>query len=512
MTATANVVLAETLTAAPVASRALGRLTIAIGALATLISAIGSWIPSLWGDEAASVLSAVRELDSLTTMLAHVDAVHGAYYLALHAWVDLAGTSPFAVRFPSALAAGCCAAGIAWLCGRFGSLRFATLAGMAAAMLPRLTYAGAEARSSAFAAAVATALCILLAEMTLRRTVGRRWWVAYAAVLAGGTYAFFYLGLMIVVAGVVVACAPPLRPQWRRWAVASVAAIALASPVIVFALLERHQVAFLAQRDVVNPDAVLVRMWFGAWPFALLAWGLIVLALAVWATDEVRRIRRGGAWMPRLEAIAVPWLILPMGILLAISPIVAGYSARYGTFAAPAAAVLMAVGVRRLAGLGRSKRMPWLAVLVVTASVIAVAPVWAAQRTPYAKNHSDWNDIATVISEQAAVGDAIVFDEGVRPSRRTRLAMNTNAAAFSALVDPTVRTAAADGVSWHDTAYTVAEAARIGRFDGITRVWVVEYATTRTVDAWGIADLEALGFRRAGATSGYRSTVYLFTR
>lgn len=52
-----------------------------------MASVIESWIPSFWGDEAASVISANRPLDSLLEMLGHVDAVHGVYYFALHAWV-----------------------------------------------------------------------------------------------------------------------------------------------------------------------------------------------------------------------------------------------------------------------------------------------------------------------------------------------------------------------------------------------------------------------------------------
>src|SRR5690242_10780983 len=72
-----------------------------VGLFATVVSVTGSWIPSLWGDEAASVLSALRPPESLVAMLGYVDAVHGAYYFGLQAWVALFGAEPFAVRFPS---------------------------------------------------------------------------------------------------------------------------------------------------------------------------------------------------------------------------------------------------------------------------------------------------------------------------------------------------------------------------------------------------------------------------
>lgn len=506
MTITASARTAEVAGTTTRPTRNLASLAAVIGMISAVLSAAGSWIPSLWGDEAASVISATRSVDSLSTMLAHVDAVHGAYYFALHAWVGLMGSSPFAVRLPSAVAIGCCAAALTWLCGRFGSVRLAALAGGFAAVLPRLTYAGAEARSSAFAAALAAVLCVLLGEMVVRDRVARRWWVAYACVLALGIYTFFYLGLMIVVAGAVVATTPHLRREWRRWAAASAAGILVACPVIVFALLERHQVAFLAHRDVVNPSSVLMQMWFGAWPVAVIAWILIVVAVLGWIRDEFRRRRGGRAWKPRLETIAAPWLLLPVGILLASSPLVAGYSARYGTFAAPAAAALMAVGVWRL------RRIRWAAASVVIAVVVAIAPVWVAQRAPYAKNGSDWAEIAAVVREQATAGDAIVFDEGVRPSRRPRLAMNTDPTSFGNVNDATLKTAATDGVSWHDTAYTPAQAAALGRFTAVERVWVVEYATPLGADTWGISDLEALGYRRVTSVSTHRSEISLFTR
>ena len=104
-------------------------------------------------DEAASLLSAQRSFDSLFTMLGHVDAVHGLYYVLLHLWIGVAGTSPFAIRLPSAVATGLAAAAVAWMCGRLGSRRLALLAGIVAAVLPRLTFAGEEARSYATDAA-----------------------------------------------------------------------------------------------------------------------------------------------------------------------------------------------------------------------------------------------------------------------------------------------------------------------------------------------------------------------
>jgi hypothetical protein len=64
-----------------------------IGAASSLVVITGSWIPSLWGDEAASIMSANRDWPSLLGMLGTVDVVHGLYYVALGQWIDLAGAS-----------------------------------------------------------------------------------------------------------------------------------------------------------------------------------------------------------------------------------------------------------------------------------------------------------------------------------------------------------------------------------------------------------------------------------
>ncbi len=380
------------------ATARLGRAAAGVGAFAAMVSLVGSWIPSLWGDEAASVLSATRPVGSLLAMLRHVDAVHGAYYFGLHVWVDVFGSSVFAVRFPSALAIGVCAAAMTWLAGRFGSLRFAILAGTLAAILPRLTYAGEEARAYAFDAAIATVLCAILAELVLRRGSRRRLWIAYGATLAIGIYAFVYIALMIVVAGIVVLVTPQMRGQWRRWVLSSALATVIALPVLIFAFLERSQISFLAHRNAVNADSVLVQMWFGAVPFAIVAWGLILVATGGWIADVVIARRSNRSAGPRLEVIALAWLVVPMGILIAVSPLAAGFTARYGTFAAPAAALLMALGVRRLA------RVRWVAAVALAAVVVSAAPIWLGQREAYAKNQSDWNEIAATVKVERGLG------------------------------------------------------------------------------------------------------------
>lgn len=199
-----------------------------------------------------------------------------------------------------------------------------------------------------------------------------------------------------------------------------------------------------------------------------------------------------------------------MGLLLVASPVVSGYTARYGTYAAPAAAVLMACALRRLTQLRRPLR--GLAQIAAIAVLVASVPVWVSQRTPYAKNNSDWNQIAAVIHAQAQPGDAVIFDETSRPSLRPRLAMSTNPAPFVTVRDVTLKVPYPKNTTWYDSVYTVRDAAALGRFDGVQRVWVVEYKTPTSTDTWGVVDLRTLGFNETRRIDNHRSVIYLYVR
>lgn len=497
-----------------------------VGAFAVVVSATGSWIPSLWGDEAASVLSATRPLGSLMVMLTHVDAVHGLSYLMLHGWIALFGSTPFAVRFPSALGVGVCAGAVVWLCRRFGGLAFAVTAGVLTAILPELTDVGAEARSYAIDAALAALVCVIVVEILRRPTAGRRWWIAYAVVLAVGIYAFMYVVLMIPAVAAMIALTPGARRLWRRAAVWSGAAVLAASPVIVAALIEHEQIAFLAGRHRASAYDVLVGMWFWQPAVAAIGWLLIAVAAVGWAADAVHARRTGRRLGLRLEAVAFAWLVVPMGMLLASNAVIADFTSRYGAFAAPSVAVAMALGLRRVTGLRRitglrrvtgPRRTPravrmTLAGLAVVAFVVAIAPVWASQRGPYAQDQSDWTDIAATVSHDAVRGEGIVFDEAARPSRSPRLAMDTDPAPFRGLRDVTLRTPYQRSPLWYGDAYSIPRAAALGRFDGVSRVWLVETAYGAEPSTWGRRSLQRLGYRLVRGIRLHSSELLLYRR
>jgi mannosyltransferase len=495
-----------------------------LGAVAMLLSVTGSWIPSLWGDEAASQLSARRSLPSLVRMVQHVDAVHGTYYAFLHFWVRLFGYGAFSIRFPSAIAVGLCVALVVWTCGRISTMRIGVLAGIACAVLPRLTYAGGEARPFSFDAAFAAALFAIVVEIVLRTGRSRRLWLAYGAVLGLATYFFLYNGLLALAIGAFILVTPSLRHHWRMWLLASGCALGVSLPVLVMAFLERAQISYLQSADYASWDVIFKQMWFGDTRFAWLGW--IVMAIAVAAFVSHLAQIRGRALEPDIAVLALCWLVVPMALLLLANAFFPLFTARYAAFTAPAAGILIAFGIdaiARLIGglvglLQGSRTVTAIAAVLVVAVVAVAAPDWAAQRGPYAQNQSDWNQIATTVRAHSGSGDAVVFDGGARPSRRTRLAYDTAPpGSFGPVRDVLLKTSASENYTWYASTYSVRQAATMGRFDGVRRVWVVEYSTPSGLsgphrpDTYGITELQQLGYHETASYPLHASVVYLFS-
>ncbi|MCU1513328.1 MAG: hypothetical protein JWO10_418, partial [Microbacteriaceae bacterium] len=142
-----------------------------VGLFGFLISAAGSWIPSVWYDEAATITSASRSWTELWREIQHVDAVHAAYYSLMHVVFWVFGYSPLTLRLPSAVAVGVTAALIVVLVRRLADARTAVIAGILFCMLPRTTWMGGEGRSYAISALLAVVLT--LAFVAALRTGGR---------------------------------------------------------------------------------------------------------------------------------------------------------------------------------------------------------------------------------------------------------------------------------------------------------------------------------------------------
>jgi len=425
-----------------------GWLIVAVPAAVSLVLGgyqIGS--PSLWRDEAYTKDAIARPFGQIFALLGHQDAVHGAYYLLMHVVAAVLGTSGTALRFPSlcamVIAAGFVAAtgrraaalalvpdtadgatgtgrngrglDVPALTGLFSGLLFATA--------PYMTYYAQMARPYA----IETMFAVIASYLLLRAWPdGRwRWWLGYGAAVAL-TGLFNIFGLLIVAAhGVTLLLTDtsgqtaPGRRAGRiplRWLAVCGAALIVLGPLLGLASRQQVQIAWL-NRPTLNAMERLLTNLAGSWPlilpFALLA---LVGLLAAWLADH---------WRPlNPAAIALPWLVVPPFVLVAVSFIKPVYYVRYVEFCLPALAILAGAGLTALvrmaaitpprrSRLGRWRlgplRLAWLPAVLAVAALAALlaGPQQAIRQT--AARPDNLRLASAIVAAHEQPGDVVLY-------------------------------------------------------------------------------------------------------
>jgi mannosyltransferase len=404
----------------------------AIALLATVVSAAWACRPSLWFDEGATIsASASRTLPELWRLLSHIDAVHGAYYLLMHGWFAVFPPTEFWSRVPSALAVGVAAAGVTVFTKQFSTRPTAICAGAIFAILPRMTWAGMEARPYAFVAAAGVWLTVLFVA-AVRRGRPRRW-VWYALALMVSILLNLNLVLLVPAYGAML---PLLAPEYSRkapalwWAASSIVAAAAMVPFMVFAHAQVWQVNWIYPVSWHYAFDIILRQYFDhSVAFAVLSAVLIVAAVVV---ARLTRVPAPAGGTRRLLIICTAWIVIPTAIVVIYSAISEPiYYPRYLIFTAPAMGVVLAVCIVTLA------RRPWLIAAAVLVFAIAAVPDYLfTQRWPYAKEGWDYSQVADLISSHAAPGDCLMVDNTVpwKPGP-IRALLATRPAAFRSLID-----------------------------------------------------------------------------
>lgn len=453
---------------------------VVIGILAASTAFALSWVPSLWYDEAATVVAATRSWSELGETVQTVDAVHWAWYSLMHLWFDLVGYSPLTLRLPSAVFTGAAAALLVVLAGRLVPRLTSLAAGVLFMVLPRTTFSGAEGRSFALSALCAVALTWVLlyaleqsAQVT-DRSAGRRaalWWAGYGLLTVLSAWFFIYLALVVVAHAVTVAIGLARsrdRSVRRRTAVGFVAAAALGAagtlPLAVLVMGQSGQVGWIDPPSADTPRHVLITQWAPeADDFALLMWFLAGIgALAC----LIRRHDLGTA-----GHVALPWLLLPSGLLLLVSlvgdPL---WAPRYQHLSSPALALLMAIGATSVL------RRRGTAVLLIAAAALS-ATTWREQREVTAKDGSAWSQIADIVAEERAhqpedLQEGVIYGPLRRhPEATSRVVAYTYPETFAGVEDFTLRTPAAETGGLWEEQYALPDVA--DQTDDLDVVWLV---------------------------------------
>ncbi len=454
----------------------------AIAALATAISAAWACRPSFWFDEGATISAAAsRTLPELWRLLGHIDAVHGLYYLVMHGWFAIFPPTEFWSRFPSSLAVGAAAAGVTVFTRQFTPRGTAVCAGVVFAILPRITWAGMEARSYAFAVAAAIWLTVLLVAAVRRNAA--RLWMGYALGLALS----ILLSLNLVLLVPVHAAALPLlaarggrKSPGIRWVIATAAAVGLMTPFLLYAHGQVYQVNWIFPVSWHYAFDIILRQYFDhSVPFAILTAGLVVAAIAA-------RLRGAGApagETRNLLLICAAWVVVPTGLVVVYSAVIEPiYFPRYLILTTPAVAVVMAVCIATIA------RKPWTVAVVVLLFAVAAVPNYLfVQRWPYAKEGWDYSQVADLIGSHAAPGDCLMVDNtvGWRPGP-IRALLAARPEAYRSLVD-VERGAYGPNVGW--------------LWDGHVAVWLTTAKINKCSTIWTITNKDgSLPDHQAGAS------------
>ncbi|WP_143690478.1 glycosyltransferase family 39 protein [Williamsia sterculiae] len=381
--------------------------------IATVVCAWNSGRPSFWYDEAATVSAINRSVPDMTALLSRIDVVHGGYYMLMHGWWRLTGHwggfggSEFAMRLPSAVAVGIAAALVVCIGRTLVALRFGVLAGALLVCLPRVLWAGSEARPYAGSMALAAAATWLVL-LAVRR--GGWWWVSYAVLATACTVWFLPSGTLVAAHLLYVLLTTRRR---NRLYGMLIAAVMVAAAVLPFAMFAHRQVAQIAWLSPFSTQTVVAYLQFeyvdGA-PVAGVLILLLLLGIAVIALlGTVGRIDR------RALTLGLAWVAVPAVVILGYSWLGSPtYVPRYLSFTAPGMALVIAVAVRVIARQFTrpgAVRAIWLPAVAVLALGVAAVPAFVAQRSVYGKvGGTDFSQVADFVGRHARPGDCVAFE------------------------------------------------------------------------------------------------------
>lgn len=374
----------------------------------------------LWWDEG---LSAYLVHQGPLTMIREMQATNHAdppvYLLALNGWEVLAGSSPFALRYFSALM-GVVSVALTWTVGTWlANKRAALLATLLVALAPMQVYYAREAKGYTFATA-----CALLSAYAwgrkLQYQTGRsvdlhraktqfRWWIVYVVSTAAAIGTHYYLGALVLWqgcwmlgrAGTALRQGRWTRPEaiahLRKWGLAMAAVGLLLAPLILplFSTTVRG-VTGVSKEEGLPLWRYLgqVGRVFGAGPVAEgpIAWivsGCLALLGALGALT-------GGA-----SVFLLSWIGVPLAAAFLVQSAYSFFHPRFLLYLGPAYYLLVSRGVARLRG--ASAIIP--VALVLALCIPNLAPIY----TRPVDEAEDPRSVAAHIRALDRPDDALVY-------------------------------------------------------------------------------------------------------
>ncbi len=395
---------------------------------AAVMAVLGVWGLSrhnaMGNDEIVTRYASTLSLGQLAHLLEHTDIYHGFYYVVMHPWVAVFGTTPTSIRVPSVIAMTVAVGLIVYIGRRLsGSTWTGLFAGLIMALTPEISFYAQTARE--YATIVVVVLCATLALVRAieAEMAGapegqiRRRWIVYAPLITLSGY-LNELTLVVLAAHMVtVLLARPGKRTFWHWFTAGAIGAFLVLPVVIGSIHQDSAANWIA-RPTVHDVGILFHDYFGSvtWVAACLFACAIV---AVLPDGQPAWWRRGGISLP---SVAAPLLVLPGGLLMLES--LAGhplYVDRYVLYGETGAALLAGAGVyrigrwlagelNRLAGGTMDPRIVVAAtgaIVCLCVLIFQLGPQHRA-RTPLTRQF-DYGDPSFYIGGHARPGDGVLF-------------------------------------------------------------------------------------------------------
>lgn len=351
-----------------------------VSGVALVLGSIRLGTPSLWVDETFTA-NAVHE-----TLLNPIDQYHWVYYSFVTVWTSLAGTSEWALRAPSVLAAMLSCGLLVSLARMLFDRWIALAAGLFLASSPFLVKWSQQARGYTLVLAVSILATLLLLRALERGSRGA--WVVYGLAFSL-VFAMHPVPALVLVPAHAVLIGQRREKLFPHGLLAACVIVALGAP---WAFARAKQTPAQDWLDRPSPrvalDAVLDISGAAGLGLLLAVVGLVVL-------------RRGG--QRDLALWLGAWALAPFVLALTVSFVTPIYLDRYLITAAPAFALLAGVAVL---GVGRRFGIILGATAVVATSLGLV--VWYSQADRGNWRGEGWRDAVGTVLERRSESDAVM--------------------------------------------------------------------------------------------------------
>jgi mannosyltransferase len=371
--------------------------------LTSFVVIAGAWMldaPSLWNDEAATWAISGHSLSDLLGELTASAGDRGAalYYVVIHLWMEMFGTSEVALRSLSVVAAAATILPL-YAVGRrlVGRAAAATGTALLAVSPVFLSYAR-EARTYAlatFLVVMATWAFVCAVESERRRD-----WVVYGILASVAVYAHWFAALIVLAHLVSLLTTRLERGAAREAARGFILFAVLTSPVALLVLFGGDTgiewIAPLSGKELETFISNLLGT--SSRVEQLVVFGLLVVGVlaVIEASRRARRIQP-----TRVPALVPLWFALPIVGVIAISAFKPVLIARYMIVVLPAMALLLGAGLTRLS---RARLLPTVAgaaILVLLASQ-SYSGVWNGA------HNEDWRALSQTISGSVGTADVVM--------------------------------------------------------------------------------------------------------